>query len=92
MQLLNIGQTFRRRQAVSPSTAETAIHPDPQTPSTLIRLREAHRGGASQLFCVGKAGRADLVKIARPSGKVTELKELKVVRSYKVEELTGLRP
>ncbi len=43
-------------------------------------------------FGLGKAGQADLVKITWPSGKVTELKELKAGRTYHVEELTGLRP
>ena len=43
-------------------------------------------------FGLGKADHAVLVKITWPSGKVTELKNLKAGRSYQVDELTGLRP
>jgi hypothetical protein len=42
-------------------------------------------------FGLGKADHADLAKITWPSGRVTDLEDLKAGRSYRVEELTGLR-
>ena len=43
-------------------------------------------------FGLGKADHADEIKITWPSGRVTSLKDLKAGRSYRVDELSGLRP
>ena len=43
-------------------------------------------------FGLGKADHADEVNITWPTGKTTKLKDLKAGRTYRVEELIGLRP
>ena len=43
-------------------------------------------------FGLGKADKADEIKITWPSGRETKLKDLKAGRSYRVDEVKGLRP
>ncbi len=43
-------------------------------------------------FGLGKAEKADEIKITWPSGRITSLVDVKAGRSYRVDEMTGLRP